>query len=65
MEQSGVGGNNTSAINTTEPIQIEKGKYKETKEIETPEGTTQTTTTEKRNRLKQHKRHSCRDIIIT
>ena len=40
-------GNNTSAINTTEPIQIEKGKYKETKEIETPEGTTQTTTTEK------------------
>ena len=40
-------GNNTSAINTTEPIQIEKGKYKETKKIETPEGTTQTTTTEK------------------
>ena len=40
-------GSNTSAINTTEPIQIEKGKYKETKEIETPEGTTQTTTTEK------------------
>ena len=45
--QGEMGNGTISSIKTTEPTQIEKGKYKETKEIETPEGTTQTTTTEK------------------
>ena len=41
-------GNGTiSSIKTTEPTQIEKGIYKETQTTQTPDGSTQTTTTEK------------------
>ena len=45
--QGEMGNGTISSIKTTEPTQIEKGKYKETQTTQTPDGSTQTTTTEK------------------
>ena len=45
--QGEMGNGTISSIKTTEPTQIEKGIYKETKTTQTPDGSTQTTTTEK------------------